>query len=102
MSTDVQPETQISPADLAAFVPPKELEIDKIFRACVKLKGSDLHLKVGRPPIVRINGTLKPLNRAAIEDEEMVRLCFPMLSERHRKIYDAEGGADFSHTVQVD
>ena len=32
------------------------LEIDKIFRACVKLEGSDLHLKVGQPPIVRIKG----------------------------------------------
>jgi twitching motility protein PilT len=43
----------------------------------VKLEGSDLHLKVGRPPIVRVNGTLRPLNRGPIDDEEMVRLCFP-------------------------
>jgi twitching motility protein PilT len=101
MTTELQPH-EVTSADLAEFVPPKELEIDKIFRACVKLKGSDLHLKVGRPPIVRINGTLKPLNRAPIDDEEMVRLCFPMMTERHRVIFDNEGGADFAHTVQVD
>ena len=40
-----------------------ELEIDRILRAVVKLKGSDLHLKVGRPPFIRVAGTLKPLNR---------------------------------------
>lgn len=102
MSTEMEPEGQVSSADLASFVPPKELEIDKVFRACVKLKGSDLHLKVGRPPIVRINGTLKPLNRGPIDDEEMVRLCFPMMTQRHREIFDAEGGADFAHTVMVD
>ena len=28
-----------------------ELEIDKLFRALVKLEGSDLHLKAGRPPM---------------------------------------------------
>lgn len=77
------------------------LEVDKIFRALVKLNGSDLHLKVGRPPIVRVNGTLRELNRGAIDDEEMVRLVFPMMDERNRKIFDKEGGADFSFTVDV-
>ena len=79
-----------------------DLEIDKLFRALVKLKGSDLHLKVGRPPIVRVNGDLRPLQRGPIEDEEMVRLCFPMMSERNRVIFDRDGGADFAYTVDVD
>ncbi|MCA9271025.1 MAG: PilT/PilU family type 4a pilus ATPase [Planctomycetales bacterium] len=93
----------ISQADLENFVPlHADLEIDKIFRACVKLQGSDLHLKVGKPPIVRINGTLKPLNRAPIEDEEMVRLCVPMMTERNKHIFEEDGGADFAHTVQMD
>jgi twitching motility protein PilT len=30
----------------------KELEVNKFFRALVKLEGSDLHLKVGKPPCV--------------------------------------------------
>jgi len=79
-----------------------ELEIDKLFRALVKLKGSDLHMKVGRPPIVRVNGELRPLTRPPVEDEEMVRLLFPMLSDRNRKIFDETGGADFAYTVDVD
>ncbi|MBX3415860.1 MAG: PilT/PilU family type 4a pilus ATPase [Pirellulales bacterium] len=80
----------------------RELEIDKLFRTQVKLKGSDLHLKVGKPPYCRINGSLRPLNRGPIDDEEMVRLCFPMMDERNRKIFDETGGADFAHTVDVD
>ena len=79
-----------------------ELEIDKLFRALVKLKGSDLHLKAGRAPIVRVNGTLRPLDRGPIEDEEMVRLIFPMFSDRNRKIFEETGGADFAHTTDVD
>lgn len=80
----------------------RELEIDKLFRTQVKLQGSDLHLKVGKPPYCRINGSLRPLNRGPIDDEEMVRLCFPMMDERNRKIFDETGGADFAHTVEVD
>ena len=79
-----------------------ELEIDKLFRACVKLQASDLHLKVDKPPMVRVNGTLRPMNREPITDEEMVRLCFPLMNERNRKIFEKDGGADFAHTVQVE
>lgn len=80
----------------------EELEIDKLFRALVKLKGSDLHLKAERAPIIRVNGTLRPLDRGPIDDEEMVRITFPMMTERNRKIFDDTGGADFAHTVEVD
>jgi twitching motility protein PilT len=80
----------------------EEYEIDKLFRALVKLSGSDLHLKADRPPIVRVNGTLRPMNRGPISDEEMVRLCLPLLNERNRRIFDESGGADFAHTVDVD
>ena len=76
--------------------------VDKYFRALVKLNGSDLHMKVGKPPIVRVNGTLRELKREPIEIEEMARLLFPMMNERTRNIFDKEGGADFAYTVDVE
>ena len=80
----------------------EELPVDKYFRALVKLEGSDLHMKVGKPPIIRIHGTLKPLNHDPIDAEEMTRLLAPMLSNRDQKIFDKEGGADFAYTIMVD
>ena len=80
----------------------EEIPVDKYFRALVKLGGSDLHMKAGKPPIVRVNGTLKELNRDPIEVEEMARLLFPMMNERTRDIFDEEGGADFAYVVDVD
>lgn len=80
----------------------QEIEANKLFRACVKLSGSDLHLKVGRPPIVRVSGTLRPLDRGPIDDEEMVRLLYPLMNDRNRKIFEHDGGADFAHTLDVD
>ena len=102
MASTEQPAANVD-QDMARFLTKKEeLEVDKIFRALVKLEGSDLHMKVGRPPIVRINGSLKDLNRGPIEREEMVRLLFPMMDKKNRKIFEEEGGADFAHTVDVD
>jgi twitching motility protein PilT len=77
-------------------------EIDKLFRALVKLEGSDLHLKVGRPPYIRVRGSLRPMNRGPIDGPEMDRLCAPLLDGRRRKIFDETGGVDFAHTTDVD
>jgi twitching motility protein PilT len=80
----------------------RDLEVNKLFRALVKLEGSDLHLRVGSPPMVRVKGDLKPLNRGPIDSEEMVRLLVPMMDERNQRIFRKEGGADFSYFCQVD
>ncbi|MEZ6098569.1 MAG: PilT/PilU family type 4a pilus ATPase [Pirellulaceae bacterium] len=82
--------------------PDATAEVDKIFRALVKLEGSDLHMKVDRPPFVRIKGSLRPLNRDPIPDEEMQRLILPLMNERSRRDFDENGGADFAHVVDVD
>jgi twitching motility protein PilT len=82
----------------------QDFEIDKLFRALVKLEGSDLHLKVGLAPYVRVNGSLRPLNRDPVEDEEMLRLILPMikLQERRERIFEDDGGVDFAYTLKVD
>jgi twitching motility protein PilT len=84
------------------LAPRQELEIDKLFRAVVKLEGSDLHIKVNRPPYVRVNGSLRPMNRGPIDDPEAVRLVMPLLDAHRRKLLDEIGGVDFAHVVNVD
>src|SRR6056297_449660 len=78
------------------------LPVDKIFKAVVKLEGSDLHMKVGRPPMVRMRGELKPLNRPPIDNQEMIDLLIPMMDERNLLIFEEEGGADFAYVCDVD
>jgi len=82
----------------------QELEIDKLFRTVIKLEGSDLHLKVDLPPHVRVNGLLRPLNRGKVDDEEMVRLIFPMINmqERRKRIFEEDGGIDFAYMLEMD
>jgi len=80
----------------------REYEIDKLFAALVKFEGSDLHLKVDRPPTIRVKGSLRNLNRGPIDDEEMTRIILAIMDDRNRKILADTGGADFSHQCEVD
>ena len=83
---------------------PQGLEIENLFRAMVKLGGSHLHLKVGRPPFVRVQGVLRPLNRGPVDKEEMARLIFPLLDlqERRKRLFDEQGGVDFAHMIDFE
>ena len=42
------------------------------------------------------------MNREPIDDDEMVRLIFPMMDERNRRIFDEDGGADFAYSLDID
>jgi twitching motility protein PilT len=97
-------ETGDKPAQLGRFAHHDELGIDKLFRAVVKFEASDLHLKVGMPPYVRVTGSLRPLNRGPIDEQEMLTLLKPLLEHdgRRMKIFEENGGVDFAHSVKID
>jgi twitching motility protein PilT len=101
MSTATRPPvapTSVRPANDGA----RRLEVDRLFTALVKLEGSDLHLKAGKPPYVRTKGSLQPLKADVISEERMSQLIMPMLNPRQVEILERDGGCDFAHTVEVD
>ncbi|MBI1310540.1 PilT/PilU family type 4a pilus ATPase [bacterium] len=84
----------------STFEPGKPLEIDKIFRASIDQKCSDIHLQVDRPAIFRIRGHLTPLKMPPITEEGMIKLTFPMMDQRNLDIFHRDGGADFCKVVE--
>ena len=102
MSTTETPAEATASAPIRGLRKPGRLEIDRLFEALVKLQGSDLHMKVGQPPFIRVKGALQPLKHERLDDEAMQRLCFAMLDERQRQLLDRDGGCDFAHTCVVD
>ncbi|MEQ9409133.1 MAG: PilT/PilU family type 4a pilus ATPase [Fuerstiella sp.] len=86
----------------STFDPKKDIEINKIFRLAVKMNCSDIHLQVGRPPIFRIRGTLKPLDMPPLTESGMIKLTFPMMDQRNLDIFHRDGGADFSKVVDFE
>ncbi len=78
---------------------PNEPEANKLFRMVMKYKGSDLHLKVGLAPAMRLAGVLRQMQLPPLTGAEMERLMFPLLSPRQKQILEDTGGIDFAHIV---
>src|SRR3954462_6939203 len=76
-----------------------EPEANKLFRMVMKHKGSDLHLKVGNPPAMRLSGVLRQMQLPPLSASDMERLMFPLLTARQKQILEDTGGADFAHIV---
>jgi twitching motility protein PilT len=99
----IKPPDDIPPPDpKAAAEPRKEPEANKLFRMIMKLQASDLHLKVGQPPMMRLRGDIRRTEMRPLTQEDMERLMYPLLGPKQRKILDEEGGVDFSYVVRQD
>jgi twitching motility protein PilT len=72
------------------------LNIKKLLGAMGRLDASDLHIKVGIPPVYRIGGTLKPVNGDPITEDEADHLLDPLLSDLQKKKFDETGDLDFA------
>jgi twitching motility protein PilT len=82
---------------MSKLFPPRE-EIVKLLALVTSSNGSDLHLKVGLPPYVRIGGELRPIDSPALTDSAYIEAMLDVLMpEQRREEYLKKGGADFAY-----
>lgn len=75
--------------------PPPKIEI--LLEEVVKRKASDLHLQVGLPPMLRIDGALERIGGLQALDEDMVEsLVFTILDEDQKQMLLRDKEFDFS------
>jgi len=67
-----------------------------ILQEMVRQSASDLHLKVGRPPTLRVQGLLTPLAHAAMRPEDLKSLAEQVMSPRQVKEFAENKEADFA------
>jgi twitching motility protein PilT len=70
-----------------------------ILQQMVQLGASDLHLKVGRPPTLRVHGDLSPLPLPALRPEDLNSLAKEMMSPKQVKEFTEYREADFATGV---
>jgi len=69
--------------------------IDKLLQHVVATNSSDLHLTVGRPPTVRLQGRLRSLNTKVLTPDDTVSLMKSIAPERNQQELQEVGGSDF-------
>ncbi len=71
------------------------LHIDRILETCIKRNASDIHLTVGRPPVLRLHGHLRSLETKVLEPEDTVALMKAITPDKNQQEIQEEGGTDF-------
>ena len=71
-------------------------------RQIIEQRGSDLHVTVGAPPMIRVDGGLRPVGEGASWDRPRVeRALFSLLTERQAEVFQRELELDFAFTISA-
>lgn len=76
---------------------PDSVKIEALLEECIRKNASDLHIQVGLPPVLRIDGALTPIPNTPILTETMVgNLIFSTLDSMQREILSKDKEFDYS------
>jgi len=76
------------------------MQIDDLLRIAVERKASDLHLKVGNYPYLRVDGELIPLaDLKRVTPEDMLNMAFSMMSNRQKQKFKESAELDMAYGV---
>jgi len=78
----------------------EETHIDDLLREVVERGASDLHICVGVPPILRIDGQLIPLNYEKFTPMHTQRMMYDILSDEQIQRFEDQWELDFSYSLQ--
>ena len=77
-----------------------DLDITDALRGMLKLGASDLHVTTGAPPMVRVDGGLKPLEGfPKLMPESLQRTLYQILTQAQREKFEEELELDFSYAL---
>jgi twitching motility protein PilT len=83
-----------APAAPAAAGSP--FDFKAVMQQLVQKNASDLHLKVGRPPTVRLNGDLEALDFPPLKPEDLKSLAEQLMNPKQVKAYSEDKECDFA------
>ena len=78
---------------------PDEPEANKLFRMVMRFKGSDLHLKVGMAPAMRLAGVLRLMQLPPLTGRRDGTADVSPAQPRQKTILEETGGIDFAHII---
>lgn len=78
-------------------MPNEPLTMSRLLTKMAEVEASDLHIKVGSPPIIRIASKLHRIDAPPMTPEDTEKLLMPIVPEGLRSQFDERGGVDFSH-----
>ncbi|HOP07344.1 MAG TPA: type IV pilus twitching motility protein PilT [candidate division Zixibacteria bacterium] len=76
------------------------VSLRELLEEMVKMDASDLHLTVGSPPVVRVDGKLQRLNYDLLTSEQTKKIAYTMLNEKQKLKFEQNSELDFSFGIE--
>ncbi len=76
------------------------MTLDEALKFLIQVKGSDLHVKVGLPLMIRLKGDLTPTQMDPLSEENVREMLFSVLSEAQKQKLEKERELDFSYHIE--
>ena len=86
----------VTPQEEAAPAAPPALNFKAVLQRMVQQNASDLHLKVGRPPVLRINGDLSNVDLPPLRPEDLKALTEQLMTAKQVREFAEHKEADFA------
>jgi twitching motility protein PilT len=80
--------------------PNDRVTLEELFRLALAREASDLHLKAGQPPVLRIGGEIHFTEFGTLGAQEVLDLARQVMNERVWKEFEEIGAVDFSHMME--
>ncbi len=94
---DEEPEPEATPEVTSNEIDAKSLKIEHLLEECIRAKASDLHLQVGLPPILRVDGALRKMQNMPVLTEEVIeRLIFSTMDSVQQQTLMKDKEFDYS------
>lgn len=75
------------------------MNIDEFLRVAVKKRASDIHIRVGTPPMLRIDGRIVPTEMRPMTPADTKRTLYSMLSNAQREAFEKNQEMDVSFMI---
>ncbi len=89
-------EPELPPSD-----PARRADMEVLLKQLVERSASDLHLRVGEPPILRLHGEMQRIDGLPVmEDAALATLLYSIMPDRNKREFRDTNDTDFAHEIE--
>ncbi|HEU4339094.1 MAG TPA: PilT/PilU family type 4a pilus ATPase [Planctomycetota bacterium] len=80
-------------------IPANLKDIERLMVAAMRNKASDLHIKGGQKPILRVNTALYEIGNRALSSDDAKRYIYEIMTDEQRARFETESDLDFAYSL---
>ena len=76
------------------------MNITELLHTMIQKKASDMHLKEGRPPLLRVDGKISSLDMEILSRADMKEMIYALMDEKQRHKFEETNEMDLAYNLE--